>query len=76
MDAVFAWMFVIFAILAFVFWLWMLVDCATKESDQGNNKVVWVLIILFANLPGAAAHFLVRRPRRFTKSLPFQFKGA
>jgi len=26
-------------------WIWMLVDCATKEADTGNNKVVWILVI-------------------------------
>ena len=24
-----------------ILWLWMLVDCATKEPGEGNEKVVW-----------------------------------
>ncbi len=51
-------------VLGMVFWIWMLVDCATKEPDEGNNKVVWTLIIVFTNLIGAALYFFVRRPRR------------
>lgn len=51
-----------------LFWMWMLVDCATKESSQGNDKLVWVLIILFANVFGAAAYWLVRRPQRLAES--------
>ena len=35
-----------------IFWLWMLVDCATKESDQGNTKIVWLLIIIFTHMIG------------------------
>ena len=55
-------------LIAFPLWLWALIDCATKESDQGNTKIVWVLIILFANLPGALAYLLVRRPQRLTEA--------
>ena len=51
-------------LLATVFWIWMLVDCATKEPDQGNDKVVWILVILFTHWVGALIYFLVRRPER------------
>jgi hypothetical protein len=52
------------------FWIWMLIDCVTKEADTGN-KVVWVIIILFSHIVGALAYyFFVRRPRRFAQSLP------
>jgi hypothetical protein len=51
----------------FVFWLWMLVDCATKETDEGNTKLVWVVIILFANIVGAVVYWWVRRPRRLAE---------
>src|ERR1700689_2432609 len=48
----------------FAFWIWMLVDCATKEADEGNTKIVWVIIIVFANIVGAIVYWLVRRPQR------------
>ena len=38
------------AVFATVFWVWVLVDCLTKEPSEGNDKVAWVLIILFAPL--------------------------
>jgi hypothetical protein len=47
-----------------VFWIWMLVDCATKEPSQGNDKIVWILIIVFTHWIGALIYFLVRRPQR------------
>ncbi len=31
-------------LLGGAFWIWMLVDCATKEPDFGNSKLVWILI--------------------------------
>lgn len=51
-------------LLAFGFWLWMLVDCVTKESSAGNDKVCWLLILLGLNLLGALLYYIVRRPRR------------
>ena len=51
-------------LLAIAFWIWMLVDCATKESSQGNDKVIWILVIIFTHWLGALIYFLVRRPER------------
>ena len=53
-----------FAILAMIFWIWMLVDCATKEPSGNNDKIVWILVILFTHCIGALIYFLVRRPER------------
>ena len=47
-----------------VFWIWMLVDCATKEPSAGNDKIIWILIIVFTHWIGALIYFLVRRPER------------
>ena len=51
-------------VLGTIFWVWMLVDCATKEPEEGNSKVVWTIIIVFTHLVGAAIYFFVRRPQR------------
>ena len=46
------------------FWIWMLVDCATKEPSAGNEKIIWILVIIFTHWLGALIYFLVRRPQR------------
>ena len=46
------------------FWIWMLIDCATKEPDEGTDKIVWILVIIFTHLLGALIYLLVRRPKR------------
>ncbi|TGC09686.1 PLDc N-terminal domain-containing protein [Methanolobus halotolerans] len=51
-------------IIGTVFWVWMLIDCAMKEPSEGNDKLIWVIIILFTHLLGALLYFLVRRPKR------------
>lgn len=52
------------AVLCAAFWIWMLVDCAVNEPSEGNEKIVWILVILFAHLLGALIYFLARRPQR------------
>jgi hypothetical protein len=55
---------VILSLAATIFWLWMLTDCATNEPSEGNDKLTWVLIILFVPLFGSIAYYFVRRPQR------------
>ena len=47
----------------FMFWVWMLIDCAINEPS-GTDKIVWILVILLANFIGATIYFLFRRLRR------------
>ena len=62
------WTFFGIGLLGTAFWIWMLIDCATKESSEGNDKLVWVIIIVFTYLIGAALYFFIRRPKRITDS--------
>lgn len=52
------------AIFIFIFWLYTLVDCVTKESSEGNDKLAWTLIILLIPLIGSLLYYFVRRPER------------
>lgn len=47
-----------------VIWIWALLDCAIQEEGGSNTKLLWLLIILFANAIGAIVYLFVRRPRR------------
>lgn len=59
---------VIFMILImmplFGLWIWMIVDCATNEPPQGNDKLIWLLVVLLAGFIGALIYLIVRRPQR------------
>ena len=57
-------LFIELGLLGTAFWLWMLVDCAINEPTAGNDKLIWVLIVLLAQVLGAALYLLVRRPQR------------
>jgi hypothetical protein len=40
--------------LGTIFWIWMLIECLTKESGQGNDKLAWVVVIAVTHVIGAA----------------------
>ncbi len=60
----FASLFILAALMVFVFWVWMLIDCATNEPSEGNDKVIWILVIVLTNGVGALIYFFARRPTR------------
>ncbi len=49
------------------FWIWMIVEAATKEPAEEPNKIVWVLIVVLLGALGAAIYFFARRPERIRK---------
>jgi hypothetical protein len=51
-------------LLGTLFWLWMVVDCVTRESAEGNTKLGWLIVIVFTHLIGALLYFFLRRPER------------
>lgn len=54
-------------LLGTIFWIWMLVECATRERND-TEKIVWVLIIIFTHILGAALYFFIRRPARIEET--------
>jgi len=57
-------------LLMTIFWIKMLVEAATKEPEQGNSKIAWVLIILLTHGLGALLYYFVRRPQRLQLGAP------
>ena len=49
------------ALLAVVFWIWMLIDAIQNPGLNGTEKVVWVLVILFLHFLGALIYYFVGR---------------
>ena len=49
-------------LLATIFWIWMLIDVLTKE--RGENRLIWVLVVLLLGPLGALIYYIVRRSKR------------
>jgi Na+-transporting methylmalonyl-CoA/oxaloacetate decarboxylase gamma subunit len=61
----FIWLIVMaLAVASFGFWIWMLIDCISNEPSEGNDKLIWILVIVFTHFIGAAVYYFVRRPER------------
>lgn len=52
--------FLIFA----AFWIWMLIDCAQRTFD---DKMVWLLLIIFLGVLGALLYFFIIRRKLIRK---------
>ena len=51
-----------------ILWVWMLIEVLTKEPDEGNDKVVWLIVIIMLPTLGSLIYFFVRRPQRITQT--------
>jgi len=49
---------------AFGFWVMVLADCLLNETKEGNERIVWTLVVIFTLVIGAALYYFLRRPRR------------
>ena len=51
------------AILAFIFWIFMIVDVAKRKFKNDNDKILWVLVIVLAGIIGAIIYyFVIKKP--------------
>ena len=56
--------FGILFILLTVFWIWMLVDCIKNEGLTGNERIVWILVVIFLGWLGALIYMLAARDKQ------------
>ncbi len=43
--------------LIFIFWIWMIIDCAKRDFKKDNEKVVWIIVIVLLNAVGATIYY-------------------
>jgi len=58
-----AWFVILLIILIglalWVFWIWMIVDCAKRDFKNDGDKIVWILVLVFLGILGAIIYFFV-----------------
>ena len=50
---------IVLPILASIFWVWMIIDCATRTFKNKADKIVWILVIILTHIIGAFIYYLV-----------------
>lgn len=64
MVAVFLLLFVL-SVLGTILWVWMIIDCAKRKFKNDNDRVLWILVLVFAGLIGALIYyFVVKKAKR------------
>lgn len=56
----------IIGLLAFVFWIWMIIDAIQNKGLTDGEKIAWVLVVIFLHCIGALLYFLFGHPKRST----------
>jgi len=54
----------ILSVVGLVIWIWALVDAIQNPGLSGNERIIWVLVILLTNTLGAIIYLLIGRKRR------------
>jgi hypothetical protein len=62
-SGLFGLLFLVIAILLFVFWIMMLVDCIKNPGLSSNERIIWILVIVFFNWLGALIYMLAGRKK-------------
>ena len=48
-------------VATFILWLWMLIDCIKNPSLSSNERIIWVLVIIFLPCLGSIIYFFAGR---------------
>ncbi len=48
-------------VIASIFWVWAIVDCATNPKLESTQKIMWLLVIFFLHVLGAIVYAVAGR---------------
>jgi len=55
----------ILSLLAFIFWIMMLIDSIQRKYKNKDEKIIWILVIILTYLVGALVYyFVVKRKKK------------
>ena len=63
MSLLFALFFLFIIVFSFIFWIWMLIDCIQNPRLSSNERIIWILVVVFLHVLGAFIYFLAGRKR-------------
>jgi len=56
------WLCIVVGLMAL--WIWTLIDCIKNEPTEGNERIIWVVVIAVMSWIGALVYLIARRPKR------------
>jgi hypothetical protein len=59
--------FGLFGLISLLFWIWCIIDVVNNEPAEGNDKIIWLLIVIFLQALGGLIYILARRPERIRR---------
>ena len=51
----------IFGLIALIFWIWMLIDCAKRRFRNNVEKIIWIVAFVLLGIIGALVYLIVIR---------------
>lgn len=58
-----------------VFWIIMLINAVKKDYNNENDKIMWLLILLFTGVIGAFVYYFVEYRKKIIKTDSEERKG-
>lgn len=55
---------ILLSIASLFLMIWSLIDCVKNEPSEGNDKLIWILLIVLLGIIGSLIYIYVRRPQR------------
>ncbi len=52
-------------LIGLVFMIWAVVDCVKNETNENNNRLIWILIIVLLGWIGALIYYFIRVRNRY-----------
>ena len=47
------------SLLAFVAWIWMIIDCAKRNKFRSGDRVVWILLLVLTGIIGMVLYYFM-----------------
>lgn len=57
----------IFMVLSQIFWVWMIIDCLKKETDEYSQRGLWLSVLMIGNVVTAMIYYALRYRKREDK---------
>ncbi|MEK6959272.1 MAG: PLDc N-terminal domain-containing protein [archaeon] len=52
-------LFAVAMLVGFVLWILMIIDAVQRKFPNENDKVLWIIILVFIGIPGAILYYLM-----------------